>query len=77
MTATRNERLVNEAGLVRHRREALKVSATVYSDGLTRFVRDAKAEGWSNRRIGNVLGLSESYIRKFWGKAKRRADRLP
>jgi hypothetical protein len=47
-----------------------------YADCYLRYVRDALQAGWSWRRIGEGLGISEQAVKRYWEAHRQRAGRL-
>lgn len=57
----------------RERKEAVERE---YADAYLRFLRDARAAGWSWSRIGDALGISDRAAEKYWTRNRLRAGRL-
>lgn len=47
-----------------------------YADAYLRYVRDGLEAGWSWRRIGEGLGLTEQAVKRYWSAHRQRVGRL-
>lgn len=58
------------------KREAKERAEEEFSDSYVRFLRDARAAGWSWVRTGDALGLTGRACELYWKRNHMRAGRL-
>ena len=58
-------------------REALRSAEGAYWREYLKAVRDLRAMGWSWPRMGRVLVLTPTAVRRFWDRNQFAAGRLP
>jgi hypothetical protein len=55
----------------------LEVAEQRHADAYLFYLREAKAAGWSWRRIARTIGAGEKTVREYWSRHQMRAGRLP
>lgn len=61
---------------VRRRREHLDDMEEQHARAKLRFIRNARAAGWSWERIGNGLGLTDRGASSYWANHRMEASRM-
>ncbi len=76
MAVSREETALESLKLAIAAREELERVQAHHGRHHLRFLRDARAAGWSWTRIGDSLGLSEVAVRRYWERNRHAADRI-
>lgn len=63
-------------GAVLHERERKAAADSEYADAYLRFLRDARAAGWSWARIGLGVERTPKACEGYWKRNRMRAGRL-
>lgn len=76
MAASLDQAAVGALADALDKRERRDAADAEYADAYLRFLRDARAAGWSWRRIGDGLGISDRAAERYWDRNRMRAGRL-
>lgn len=76
MAASLDQAAVGALADALSKRERKDAADAEFADAYLRFLRDARAAGWSWRRIGDGLGITDDAAERYWNKHKMRAGRL-
>jgi hypothetical protein len=76
VAASLDQAAVNALNDALRKRAARSMADSTYADAYLRFLRDARAAGWSWPRIGRGLGLTAKAVEMYWKRNGMRAGRL-
>lgn len=76
MAASLDQSAVNALNDALRKRSARAVAESEADDAYVRYLRDARAAGWTWKRIGGELGITSRAAEKHWKRNRMRAGRL-
>ena len=76
MAATREDEALASLRELQSEREKLDIARRQHGRAYLRYLRDARAAGWSWMRIGRSIGLSDVAVRRHWDRNRHSAGRM-
>jgi hypothetical protein len=76
MAALLDQQAEDRARDVLAAKDTLDEARLGYRDAYVRYIRDALKAGWSWRRIGKGVGMTDTGARRFWDKHRTVASRI-
>ena len=77
MSAAQDANAKISLGRALEARSQRELALADFADQYLRYIRDALQAGWSWRRIGEGLNISEQAVKRYWQTHRQRAGRLP